>query len=510
MYLSLISAALCGLIVPQTVGAVPYALRRAVHDFTPRAQTPSQIQLDLGPQLSNGSTIYVQGDDEFTTATSRWNVYGQPNVSVVVEVASAADVVATVQYANQVGMQFITVNRGHGSTYTLGNVQGGIEIWVTKLDTVTISEDGNTAVVGGGSYVESMISALAEYGKASASGACGCVGIVGAGLGGGHGRLQGHFGLVVDNFIDIDLVLWNGTQISVSEESYPDLFWGLRSAGHNFGIVTSFTYKIYDEPSPVWFYGVYYFMENQLENIFEEMNRQSEATLPPEMGLLLLDYVWNTDISETEPVLVLSINYGGSADDAAPYVDAFKAFGPVSVEEGEAPYSQIANASGTDVDDPLCSHGTQRMQFAADLTTYNITTNRAVFELYKEKTVAQPLFRGTIVVFESYSLQGVQSVPSENTAYPHRDDNIIWTTVIQYDPNPDLDAEAIAWGEETRTLVHAGQASNATLNVYVNYAFGNETLPSMYGYEPWRLEKLRDLKRTWDPYGKFNYYMPIS
>lgn len=250
-------------------------------------------------------------------------------------------------------------------------------------------------------------------------------------------------------------------------------------------------------------------MQDQLENIFNEMNRQSAATLPKAMGLLLLDYVWNKNISTTEPVLVLTINYAGDESQAAPYANPFKAFGPVSTNEGQVPYSQIANASHTDVDDPLCSHGTQRMQFAADLLTYNVTTNRAIYEVYKNKTIGNPAFQGTIVVFESYSLQGIKAVPFNSTAYPHRGDNIIWTLVIQYDPDPSLDAAAISWGEETREMVHAGQAPGSDLNVYVNYAFGSETLQSMYGYEPWRLAKLEGLKNEWDPHGKFSFYMPI-
>ncbi|KAI1202127.1 hypothetical protein F5X97DRAFT_253774 [Nemania serpens] len=509
MLFTTLATALGCLLNARSAIAEPYALQRSSHGFAPRAITSNQIQMDLGPQLSPNASLWFPGSDAFAEATSRWNVYGEPNISTVVEVATADDVATTVRYANANNIPFYAVNRGHGSPTTQAKLQGGIEIWVAQLDDIVVAEDGNSAVIGGGIYVDTIISGLAQYGKTGASGACGCVGVVGAGLGGGHGRLQGFFGLVVDNFLAFDLVLWNGTQISVDEDSQPDLFWALRGAGHNFGIVTSFTYKIYDEPAPLWYWGSYYFLQDQLENIFEELNRLSDDVLPPEVGLLLLDYVWNTDISTTEPVLVLSVNYAGTAEQAEPYMAGFKSFGPISVTEGEAPYSQIAKVSHTDVGDPLCSHGTQRMQFAADLTTYNLTTNRAVFDLYSKMTVGHPELQGTIVVFESYSLGAVQDVSADSTAYPHRSDNIIWTIVIQYEPDPSLDAAAIAWGEQTRDMIHAGQDPDAQLNVYVNYAFGNETLPSMYGYEPWRLEKLRSLKKEWDPQGKFSFYMPI-
>lgn len=64
--------------------------------------------------------------------------------------------------------------------------------------------------------------------------------------------------------IDANVVLANASQITVSATSHPDLWWGLRGAGHNFGIVTSFNYKIYDSLAAKWFYGVYYFTQEKL------------------------------------------------------------------------------------------------------------------------------------------------------------------------------------------------------------------------------------------------------
>lgn len=80
-----------------------------------------------------------------------------------------------------------------------------------------------------------------------AAGVCDCVGFLGAGLGGGHGRLQGLHGLIADNLISAHLVNADGEMITVSSTSYPDLFWALRGAGHNFGIVTEAVFKVYDQ-----------------------------------------------------------------------------------------------------------------------------------------------------------------------------------------------------------------------------------------------------------------------
>lgn len=79
---------------------------------------------------------------------------------------------------------------------------------------------------------------------------------------------------------------------------------------------------------------------------------------------------------------------------------------------------------------------------------------------------------------------------------------------VTYDPNPSLDEAAIAWAKETRDLWNAG-APDLLPSTYVNYAHGDESTESMYGYEPWRLEKLRGLKAQYDPDNLFSYYNPI-
>ena len=95
---------------------------------------------------------------------------------------------------------------------------------------------------------------------------------MGPGLGGGFGRFQGYFGLVLDNIIDMNVVLANGSMVTVSESSNSDLYWGMQGAGHNFGIVTSFNYKIYDQPVVTWFVETMIFTGDKLEKFFELLN----------------------------------------------------------------------------------------------------------------------------------------------------------------------------------------------------------------------------------------------
>jgi hypothetical protein len=82
-------------------------------------------------------------------------------------------------------------------------------------------------------------------------------------------------------------------------------------------------------------------------------------------------------------------------------------------------------------------------------------------------------------------------------------------SIIRYHPDSKLDDFAIKWGADTRNIWNAGQPKRK-LTTYTNYGFGDESLESQYGYEPWRLAKLRSLKKKFDPKNKFSYYNGIN
>jgi FAD/FMN-containing dehydrogenase len=92
-------------------------------------------------------------------------------------------------------------------------------------------------------------------------------------LGGGKGLLQGRFGLVADNLVEARVVLANGSAVTASASSNPDLFWALKGAGHNFGIVSEFRQKIYNsEPQEEWVVTESFFTQDKLEALVQTMN----------------------------------------------------------------------------------------------------------------------------------------------------------------------------------------------------------------------------------------------
>lgn len=111
------------------------------------------------------------------------------------------------------------------------------------------------------------------------TGVCECTGAVGPLLGGGHGWLQGRYGLMADNLVSADVVLADGRSVVVSEMENEELFWALRGAGHNFGIVTGFEYRVFelDEGNRYWSWEVYVFDGERLGEVVGVMEGMREG-----------------------------------------------------------------------------------------------------------------------------------------------------------------------------------------------------------------------------------------
>ncbi|KAG8526290.1 uncharacterized protein KY384_000283 [Bacidia gigantensis] len=334
--------------------------------------------------------------------------------------------------------------------------------------------------------------------------------MMGPGLGGGFGRYQGYFGLVLDNILEMDVVIADGSKITVSASSHPELFWGMRGAGHNFGIVTRFQQKIFDNPNSKWFFATLVFRADKLEALIEVLNVFGANGTQPKEATTYTLFAVNPEISPSEPVIIFTLEYGGSASSAAPILAPFYAIDPVITTNTTVPYTEAAHAAGAGLEDPPCQPLSSWKLFPVGLQTFNIRTTRALYELFSTMIAENPAFNNSIVQLEGYPQQGVRAVDPDSTAYAHRDDILLASLGAVWPPNrPELENIAVQYGHQARTLLHAGDTPGRPLNTYVNYASSDETPEMLYGHEPWRLKRLRALKRKYDPNGRFNFYNPI-
>ncbi|KAF4457203.1 hypothetical protein F53441_767 [Fusarium austroafricanum] len=457
--------------------------------------------------LSPQASIVLPEDSSFGAFTSRWREWHGPRARALIQAVTESDVQETIRYANEHGIPFLARSGGHGATEALQLAKDVIIIDIRPQNLVEVAEDGKSAKIGGGASIKQVTNELWAAGKQTVTGICECVGVSAPVLGGGHGWLQGQYGLSSDQIISARVVLPNGEAVTASEESNPDLFWALRGAGHNFGIVTEWNYRVYDINNPKWSYEILIFLGDKLEEVIGLTNKMMK-TQPPHMIHWM--YIINIpEIDPDRPIIWYAIISDGSVEEARDYAKPLHDMGPIDVQAGIVPMPELAPITLMSEDTAGCQKGLTGLRFPIGLKKYDLPAVRKVFNEIANVSKRIPEFAGSFFLLEGYSTQGVKRHDPKNSAFPHRDDEILVTSYILYKPNTALDAAAQEHGEKLRQHLLEASGDPEHLRAYVNYAHGFESLESMYGYEPWRIEKLKALKKKWDPENRMRFYAPI-
>ncbi|KAI0383382.1 FAD binding domain-containing protein [Hypomontagnella monticulosa] len=478
------------------------------HKLTARA-SPNYSSLKC--RLSKNAEVLLPGSDAFTEASARWSALEEPIANAVVVPATENDVVETIKFANAYSLPYLATNGVHGSITTLGKMTSGIEIYLAKLNTVEIAADGKTAKIGGGILSKNLTDALWAAGKQTVTGTCECVGYMGPALGGGHGWLQGHHGLVSDQFVSMRVVLANGSVVTVDSKN-PDLFWAMKGAGHNFGIVTSVTSKIYDIEHPNYAMETLFFTGDQVEAVYQTANDNWLTNGSQPVDLINWSY-WFFDptIDAEKPVIAMYIIQEGVDVVDPAYTAPFYSIGPIINSSVSGDYRDLAAWTGISVDATPCQKtGNANPRFPIYLKSYNPAAQKEVYELFRQATTnASTPFSNALFMFEGYSQQGVKAVGDDATAFAYRSDNLLVAPLLTYTPaGPELDQTALELGNKIRQVLFEG-SGESTLNTYVNYAYGDETPTSWYGSDAGRQNRLKAVKQSYDPKGKFSFYGPI-
>ncbi|KAI1214558.1 FAD binding domain protein [Annulohypoxylon truncatum] len=465
---------------------------------------------ELGDRLSRHAHIYTPGSDDFKTATTRWSVAHAPEVKLVVVPSIENDVAETVKYANELGMPYLALNGGHGAIKTVEKMKGGIEIWMHQLNGVEISEDGARAKIGGGAKTKTVIDALWAAGKQTVTGLCECTSILGPGLGGGHGILEGHYGLISDQFVSMNIVLADGILRTIDESS--EMWWAMQGAGHNFGIVTSVTLKTYDIIYRDWAYESFIFTGDKVESLYDNINNHLLKDGSQPVEIMHYSFFFNNpEVDPTNPLIMFFILQEGNMVVDPTYTTPFHELGPISTDGEGGSFLDLATWTGNDNNSPPCQKaGLVNYRFPINIESYSVPAQRQVYDLFASATKETPALNGSFFLFEGYATQGVKAIPSESTAYPFRSDNLLIAPVINYaGGDAEIDKKAVELGENLRRILHEA-TGREEMHTYVNYAYGEETKQNMYGYEQWRQDKLLELKNKYDPQRKFSFYAPIA
>ncbi|KAI9039885.1 putative FAD-dependent oxygenase [Aspergillus affinis] len=465
---------------------------------------------ELSEKLSSSAKVYYPGSDEFKDASVRWSNLETPTVNVVVVPGTENDVVETVKFANKKELPFLAYNGAHGAITTLGQMTSGIEIYLNQLSGVDVADDGKTVTIAGGTKSKLVTDTLWDAGKQTVTGTCECVSFLGPALGGGHGWLQGHHGLIADQFESMNIVLANGTLATLDSSS--ELWWAVKGAGHNFGIVTSVTSKVFDIEHSDWAIETITFSGDKVEQVYEAANTYLLKNGSQPADVINWSY-WlnNPDADASNPVIIMYIIQEGVKTVDSAYTTPFHELSPISTVRQSGTYKDLAAWTNIALDSVPCQNaGTINPRWPNYLEKYDPAAQKTAYDVFAENVRGSSAFNGSIFMFEGYSMGGVKAIDAESTAFAFRDENILSAPLITYKPDgAELDQKATKLGTQLRQIL---QDASGTENVraYVNYAFGDEGAEGWYGSESWRQSRLQSLKTKYDPNGMFSFYAPIA
>ena len=192
----------------------------------------------------NGRLIGPE-DSDYETARAVFNAMIDRRPALIARCANADDVVEAVGFARDHGLLLAVRGGGHNGG-GLGTCDDGVVVDVSGLKQIEVDSDARTVRVGGGCTWGEVDRATGEHGLATPSGIISTTGVGGLTLGGGLGHLTRRFGLTIDNLIAAEVVLASGEKVRASADEHPDLYWAIRGGGGNFGVVTSFLFRLHE------------------------------------------------------------------------------------------------------------------------------------------------------------------------------------------------------------------------------------------------------------------------
>ena len=440
----------------------------------------------------------IDSDDAgYDEARQVWNGLIDRRPALIARCADAGDVVATIQ-AGRVSRLPLAVRGGGHSAPGYGTCDGGIVLDLSLMNAVTVDPQARTARAGGGTTWGELDAATQEHGLAVTGGRFSTTGIGGLTLGSGSGWLERKCGLTGDNLLSAEVVTADGRVVTASADENAELFWGLRGGSGNFGVVTSFEYRLH-EIGPIIYGGMLLSRRDRAADLLRAM-RELMADAPDDLGgaVALISAPPAPFVPEEmrgRPAVGTVICWTGDHAEGERVVAPIREAAQAVVDLVQ-PMPYLALQSMLDAGGPKGVRGYMKAEFLDELSDAVIDTLAAIDSPGPMAQVLIEPMGGAI-----------SRVPDGATALGRRDVPWCYHVLSMWmDPSDEaLDAH-VQWARDLAEVLRP----HSTSGVYLNYTSdeGDERVRSTYGDAAYA--RLVALKDEYDPTNLFRINQNIA
>jgi FAD/FMN-containing dehydrogenase len=429
--------------------------------------------------------LILPSDAAYDSARQIWNAMIDKHPAAIVRCSTTTDVIHTVNFARNNGIMIAVRGGGHNIA---GNAicDDGIVIDLSQMKSARVDPGARRVTIEGGATLADLDAATQAYGLATPVGINSTTGLAGLTLGGGFGWLSRKFGMTIDNLECANVVTAAGKVVRASSTENPDLFWALRGGGGNFGVVTSFEYRLHPV-GPDVLCGLIVYPLAEAKPVLQRY-REFITAAPDELSVWAL-------LRQAPPlpflpkevhgkgIVALALLYARDPQQGEPFLEPLRKLGTLVGEHvGVQPYTAWQKAF-----DPLLVAGARNYWKSHNFSTLN----DELFDTVIEYAARVPTPQCEIFLA---ALGGATTRPApDSAAYPHRDAQFVMNVHGRWE-NPADDARCISWARE----FFDATAPYANGGVYVNFMTADEGSRLRAAYGP-NYNRLARVKGTYDP-----------
>jgi FAD/FMN-containing dehydrogenase len=438
------------------------------------------------------------GDDGYDDARAIWNGLIDRRPALIVQPTGAADVVDAVNFAREHGLTLSIKGGGHNVAGNAVN-DGGLVIDLSRMRGVHVDRSTRRVRAQGGATWGDTDRETQLFGLAVPGGVVSTTGIAGLTLHGGMGHLRRKHGLSIDSLLSVDIVTADGELRRASATENEDLFWAVRGAGSNFGVVTSFEFQAHPV-GPMVMVGALFYPLEDVKTLLPAW-RDYMATAPDELSSVAI--CWSVPAEEPfppelhgAPVFVVAGAYCGSVEDGEPVVQPLRELGEPLIDLS-GPWPWLGLQSGFDELYPKGGFYYWKSRGLDEIS-------EAAIDEIADFAARRPSPLTDIVIWHQGG--AMSAVGESDTAYGGRATAFLVTGEVSW-ADAALNHEAIAWGRDFWDAM----GNYSTGGLYLNFAgLGEEKealVKAAYGAN---YERLAELKAKYDPGNLFRMNLNIT